>query len=139
MGMETNCIFCNKPTSMFHDCRVCDSCRTVSNFSLSQDELFVEARKCIVSIQECIESISETLHNIEERYINNEYLSPSENRIRDFCSCFQSCRSELEFMITNHINSQDKHFRMNLYTLSARNTGQRKCRTPRFYRRVRLL
>ena len=117
MKNNTNCIFCNKPTSTYHNCRVCNSCKTVSNFSLSSAELFDEVRNCIDSIQRYIVGISEMLHDIEGRYINHGLLSSKEQRIRDFCVSFQSCRKELELMIENHINSGDIGFRMGLYKL----------------------
>ena len=75
MNNNTNCIFCDKPTSILYNCHVCNSCKTISNFSLSPEELFTETRKCINSIQQYIESISETLHEIESRHINHNTLS----------------------------------------------------------------
>ena len=132
MEKSTNCIFCGKPTSTYHNCKVCNSCKTVSNFSLSSQDLFYEVRECIDSIQRYLESVSEMLHDIESRYINKEYISMEEQRIRDFCVSFLSCRVDLEHMIINHINLLDIDFRKKLYTLlelSARfpNVFHREC------------
>lgn len=95
MKNNTNCIFCNKPTSTYHDCRVCNSCKTVSNFSLSSEELFDEVRNCIDSIQQYIVGISETLHDIEGRYINHGLGSPPSQRTMFSSSCQPLVDSEI--------------------------------------------
>ena len=118
--MERNniCCFCGKPISTYYNCKVCNSCKTVSNFSLNSEELFYEVRKCIDSIQQYIESVKDMLHDVESRFINEKQFSFEEQRVRDFCESFQSIRSELEPMIAdNRIHPKDKRFRMCLYRL----------------------
>mgnify|MGYP004552330879 CR=1 FL=1 len=117
METDYNCIYCNQPTSLLYNCRLCNSCKSVMNFSLDTDKLFDEIKKCLNSIQKHIDIISSDLYKIENKYINNEHLSPEEQRIFDFCSRFQYCKNELNYMISDNADPRDKRFKENLYIL----------------------
>jgi hypothetical protein len=111
------CIFCGNPVSAYHNCKVCYSCKTVSNFALSADELYAEARSCISSIQHYLESIAQTLLEIEDRHCRDKGLLPKERCIREFCISFQSCKCELEHMLAHAVRINNLLFRQKLFEL----------------------
>ena len=118
LRIDEGCIFCNKPTTKHHNCDVCHDCKAVMRSpSTSEEDFFAEIKACINSIQSFLENNRETLYMIDSKHLNQEYLTPEEQKITDFCMAFQLCKVDLEHKLSRPIRIDDRGFRKNIYTL----------------------
>lgn len=118
LRIDEGCIFCNKLTTKYHNCDVCHDCKVVMRSpSTSEEDFFAEIKACINSIQSFLENNRETLYMIDSKHLNQEYLTPEEQKIYNFCDSFQSCRSDLVPKLSRQIRIDNRGLRKNIYTL----------------------